>query len=704
MMRDMSRSGQPIADVGAAPERRWWLLPALAAVLAAYVLWMGETLAWNHQHGPYWYFLGPWWTPTSLRYLAMAAALAAGFFFAGARLRRGMPWALAAVLLGGQIWSALAAWRIVGGQVPWGFDHPSFMFRLKEFGDLFPFALGGYSPWWNAGTEHFVGVTSGAHGFGVLLLPLLKLWEPHAFYGAALVFWFVFGFPWLGAIAARAAGAGREGALCAGILLCGASRGVFLWAWHFGTVGAMTSAMMALPVVALGYRLAVLRRGGFGTALALGLAAWLMCLWTPGVFIGAGLALGWLWNFRAWSWRSNRWLFAAGALALLLLAPWLWTTMFPCRNVVEYVGMKMDLPAWTVMASRGASRLMVAVQEFHPVIAVLGLLGALVAAPRDMRRWMLPLFGVLAAIAGWSRELKPLSQLDRMAIPLATVAAFPAAALCGRLFGGGPGAAAGRGRRWAWAAAQGVVLATLLMGFRAVRLHYANAKPGPLRTMPAGMNDLAEWIRANVPEDARLGFAGRAVHIYGGGNVAYLPILTGREMMADDYYGFPRGTIEYNYPPGFYRRSFESFLFFSRAYGISHWIATDPELFGFMENQPDQFETAFARPALGRDVRIYRLKDPGPGTRFYEGAGRVAARENRIDVFPADPAAERLVLRYNWRDGLFCRTPGAAIEPFAVDDNLRFIAVKPGGNGRVAIGYRPHAAPIQPNFDGYFHH
>jgi hypothetical protein len=30
--------------------------------------------------------------------------------------------------------------------------------------------------------------------------------------------------------------------------------------------------------------------------------------------------------------------------------------------------------------------------------------------------------------------------------------------------------------------------------------------------------------------------------------------------------------------------------------------------------------------------------------------------------------------------------------------------VHPGGNERVAIGYRPHAAPIQPNFDGTFHH
>ena len=677
----------------------------MAGILAVYVLWMGESLAWHHQAGHYWYFLAPWFTPTSLKFLVLAAlAAAACRFGASARGRRWMPWALLVLLLGGQIWCARTAWRIVGGQVPWGFDHPSFMYRMKEFGDLFPFALGGYSPWWNAGTEYFVGVTSGAHGFGLLILPLLKIWEPHVFYGAALVFWFVFGFPWLGAAAARAAGIGREGALCAGILACGASRGVFLWAWHFGTVGAMTSALMALPTIALAYRLAVLRRGGWGTGLALGASAWLTCLWTPGVFVCAGLALGWLWNFREWSWRSNGRLVAAGALALALLAPWFWTTTFPCRNVVEYVGMKMDLPGWDVMAAHGANRLLASVQEFHPVIAVLGLLGTLVAAPRELRRWMLPIFAVLAAIAGWSRELKPLSQLDRMAIPLAVAAIFPAAAACGRLFGSAPAETSGGRRRWAWAAAQGVVLATLLMGFRSVQMHYANHKAGPLRTLPADMRGLADWIRAHVPEDGRLAFAGRAVHFYGGGNVAYLPVLTHREMMADDYYGFPRGTIEYNYPPAFYRRSIASFLFFSRAYGITHWIATQPEYFELLDGRPDCFEQVFAQTVLNREVRIYRLKDPGPGTRFYEGAGRVAARENRLEVYPADPAAERLVLRYNWRDGLVCRTPGAAIEPFAVDDNLRFIAVKPGGNAVVEIGYRPHAAAVKPNFDGTFHH
>ena len=697
MMPHMSNDGQPRAA------GRWWILPALAAVLALYVLWMGQLVARSGQHANYWFFLAPWWRATSVKFLALAVGLAVACRFAGdVRCRRWLPWALGLLLLGGQLASARAAWGIVGGQVPWGFDHPSFMFRLKEFGDLFPFALGGYNPWWNAGTEHFVGVTSGAHGFGVLLLPLLKIWEPHVFYGAALAFWFIFGFPWLAVASVRAAGLGRAGALCAGILACGASRGVFLWAWHFGTVGAMTSAMMALPTAALGYRLAVRGRGGAGTALALGLAAWLTCLWTPGVFVCAGLGLGWLWNGRAWTWRANRWLFAAAALALALFAPWFWTTLFPCRNVVEYVGMELARPPWTAMLANGARRLLSSVQEFHPVIAILGLLGAATAVRPELRRWTLPALLLLAAIAGWSRELKPLSQLDRMAIPLALVAVLPAAALCDRLFG--EEAPPGRARRWAWAAAQGFVLATLLLGFRSVRMHYANHKPGPLRTLPAEMRVLADWIRTHVPEDGRLGFAGRAVHFYGGGNVAYLPVLTHREMMADDYYGFPRGTIEYNYPPSGYRQSIDGFLFFSRAYGITHWIATQPETFDFMESRPDEFEPAFALKVLNRDVRIYRLKDPGPGTRFYEGAGRVAARENRLEVYPADPAAERVVIRYNWRDGLVCRTPGAAIEPFAVDGNLRFIAVKPGGNADVEIGYRPHAAPVKPNFDGTFHH
>lgn len=707
MMPDMSRAEQP--DGACRGAWRGWGLPLLALLLLVYVLWMGQGLARHNQFGHYWFFLAPWWTNTSLKFVALTATLAVVFHRGGARLRRYFPWGLGALLLGSQLVFAHAAWGVLRGNVPWGFDHPSFMFRLKEFGDLFPFALGGYQPAWNAGTEHFVGVTSGAHGFGMLILPLLKIWDPHVFYGVALIFWFIFAFPWLGAAAVRSAGVGRAGALCAGLLLCGSTRGVFLWLWHFGTVGAMTSAMMALPVTALGYRLAVLRRGSWGTALTLGVSAWLMCLWTPGVFIGAGLALGWLWSFRNWSWRSNRWLVGAGLFAMALLSPWIWTTVFPCRNVMEYVGTAMAHPALGEMVLGGAQRLLCVVQEFHPALAMLGLLGTVLVVPREMRRWMLPVLLLLGAIAGWSREWKPLSQLDRMAIPMAAVAVFPAAALCERLFGApGDGAQEGttgrRGRTWLWAAAQGIVLATLLMGFRVIQMHYANQGPAPLRTLSPEMQEFAEWIRAEVPEEGRLGFAGKSVHFYGGGNIAYLPVLAGREMMADDYYGFPRGTIEYNYPPATYRRDIDSYVFFSRAYGITHWVATTPDALEFLASHPDRFEPVRSMAMLERTFKVYRVKELGPVSRFWEGAGRVVARANHLEVFPADPSAERVVIRYNWRNGLFCRTPGASIEPFAVDENLRFIAVHPGGNARVVIGYRPHAAPVKPNFDGNFHH
>ena len=691
-------------EAGAAGPREW-RLPALAGLLALYVLWMGQGIPPREPCPHPWFFLAPWWLATTWKYLLLAGVLAAALFWGGERVQRRLPAVLVVLLVGGQLWVARTAWETVGGNVPWGFDHTSFMFRFQEFANLFPTALGGYNPWWNAGTEHFEGVTSGAHGFGLLILPLLKIWEPYQFYGAALIFWFVFGFPWLGAAAVRAAGVGRTGTLCAGLLLCGASRGVFAWMWHFGTVGAMTSAMLALPVAALGYRLAVLGRGSWGTALALGLAAWLMCLWTPGVFIGAGLALGWLCSFQRWTWRANRWLLAAGALALALLVPWMWTTLFPCRNVVEYVGTVLPRPPLDVMALNGARRLMNAVQEWNPVLVVFGLLGAVLAVPRELRHWILPVFAVLGVIAGWSREFKPLSQLDRMAIPMAVVAILPAAVLCGRLFGDDAEALSlPRSRAILRAVAQGVVLATLLLGLRSVRLHYANREAAPLRTLPPEMTEFIDWIRAEVPPEGRLGFAGRAVHFYGGGNTAYLPVLAGREMMGDDYYGFPAGTIEYNYPPDAYRHDPDRYLFFTRTYGITHWTAVRPEALAFLASHPEWFEWARSWEMLGRRIDVYRVKDAGPASRFWEGAGRVVARENGFEVYPADPSAARVVLRYNWRDGLFCRTPGSAIEPCAVDENIRFIAVHPGGQGRVEIGYRPHWAPIKPNFDGRFHH
>lgn len=690
-------------DRSAAGGPRTWILTALALGMVIEVVWLGRLLDGSHQKNHYWFYMAPWDNATSLKYLVCAALAALAWQGFGVRLRRWLPALFAAILLGAQAWYAVAALRTLGGRVPWGFDHPSFMFRLKEFSELFPFVIGAYNPWWNAGIEHYAGVTSGAHAFGYLNLPLLLLFDPHRIYGLALVFWFVFGFPWLGVLAVRAAGARWAGALCAGWLLCGVSRVAFIWAWHYGTMGAMTSAMMAAPVVALGYRLAVRGQGGWGTALALGLSAWLMCLWTPGVFVAAGLGLGWLWNWRCWTWRGNFRLAAAGALALALWAPYLWAAMHPASYAAAYFSQVVDRSGPWAMLTGGANRLLIGFQEWHPVLLWLGL-GGLLAVEREWRRWVLPVFLVVGVLAGWSREWSALSQLDRLIIPLAVVAAVPAGILCGRFFEEAAGAGWSRWRALPVAAVRGVVTATFLFGLLVPQWHYSNRGPAPMRALSAEMDAFVDWIRAEVPAEGRLAFAGKMVHVFGGGNTAYLPVLTGREMMGDDYYGFPPGTAEYNYPPAYYRTSPDRYRFFAQAYGITHWVAAQAEDQAYLRNHPEEFEFAQAFTILKNRIEVYRERETADVSRFFAGAGRVAARVNRLEVFPADPAAERVVLRYNWREGLRCLTPGAAIEPFAVDENLVFIAVRPGGNERIDVGYRTHAAPIRPNFDGYLQH
>jgi hypothetical protein len=207
-------------------------------------------------------------------------------------------------------------------------------------------------------------------------------------------------------------------------------------------------------------------------------------------------------------------------------------------------------------------------------------------------------------------------------------------------------------------------------------------------------------IRNQVAPEARLGFAGPVGYNCGAGYVAYLPILAQREMMADDYYGFPKGMVAGDYPPAPYRRTWRRFCVFRRL--RHHPLGRRAVRAG----NAAVFPRASGGVRMLRrkaDAEVYRLRDAAAPSRFLVGAGRVEARPNRLRVFLDDPAA-RAVIRYNWRDGLVCRTPGATIAPHAVDEHLRFIAIQPGGHSPVEIGYRPRAAPTPPNFDGYFHH
>ncbi len=693
----------------------WWLPPAILLVLygrslgpqpgrrripgpvAALMLMLVLGLLSSTIPAAWWFYFLRWlpegepFRSTLVRFILVSALLTP--LFAWRRWpRRATGWLLSAAAVWMVVLAAHRALQTLEGGVLYRTDHPSFMFRLWEFGQTFP-ALGGYNPWWNGGIEHFAGVTSGVQGLGLLIYPLLRAAPVHTYYNTVIIALFIFLNPIIAAISVRAVG-GRKEAMAAGALLSlGVSRHFFLWMWHFGTVGASLSSLMVVPTIALAYRAAVRHRLGAATFFGLAASAFLMTMWAPlGVIVGLGLTVSFLGARRHWSRPSFLFLLAAAGLVLLAYLPWLRIILFPARAVVDYVGQGAGGPAPVGAALLGgARRLGKYLLEGHPVLVFLGLGGAIAAAPGTIRRWYLPPLLLLAAVCGWALEWKPLSQLDRAAIPLMFAALVPAALCAGRVL---------RSAGWRSAPARAVLFALLVLGGYNVSQLYANRGIATAQTIDPMVNELIEWVRGEVPENGRLLFAGRAVHYYGGGNIAYLPVMAGREMMADDYYGFPPRTIEYNYPPPRYRRDGNSFLGFAAAYNVTHVITRHDDYREFFALYPEIFEPARTFSCQGRELTAYRLLRDHP---LLPAAGRVRAEINRL-VIEFDGEPQDVILPYNWRDGLVCRTPGAAIEPYRYDKYIRLIAVRPGGERRVTIGYRAPWGPVKPNFDGRFHH
>lgn len=595
------------------------------------------------------------------------------------------------------------AWGSIAGRMGQGIDHPAFLFRLHEFFEVFPPAVGSYNPWWNGGTEHFIGVTSGVHGFGILMAPFMLFMEFETAYSAALLFWMAVGFPCLTALVFRRAGMRPAAALAGGIAMLAFTRAEFLFFWQSGNLGGMVTAMLTPSLVAVGHRIAVQRRGTVADVVMLALFAWLSCIWAPGYCTCGGLFIGWLLIWKRWTKKSVCQILAAGIAALLLLSPWIWAAFFPARGIAEYVATEgAPLESIWQMFRTGLFHYFKRLREWHPFISVFGIGGLLLLPGRNTRRWMVPVFAVLSAVAlviGFRRT----SQLDRVAIQAAGAMAFPAAVMAGRYLSWRQGGTLLR--KCATAARCCVVLAVLALGGRVASAHFANSAGFKFWPANDALYGYADWIKENVPRGGRFAFAGLTDCKFEWGKPSYLPILCGREMMSDDYYGYPKGLTERNYPPKFYRKSTESFIFFSDAYGITHWAVTDSRSKRFFDSNPDLFELADYRMLQSTHVYTYRRKGPEKAGPVLLGEAEVAARENSITVTPSAACLDgMIVIRYNWRRGLRCRTEGAEIFPHKVDENITFIGVRPSGRGEVRIGYSPSWAPLQPNFDGTFHH
>jgi hypothetical protein len=552
-------------------------------------------------------------------------------------------------------------------------DHPSFIFRLWEFGRAFPRFVT-YNPYWNAGTADGVLLTTGVSSVGLPAWPLWRFAAVADVYTPALGVYFAVLMPLLAALSLRVMGAGWTAAGCAATLALGISQRYFLWMLHYGTVGASFASAFVLPVAACAFRVVWLRRREPWLFALLVVSSLFLASWPPGLIMGGGVALAVLVNAGRVSRRGALFLaaFAAAFAAAMAYPASLILGMKELLGFVSQGGASTAAGAGLAdplaIARKGWATLLTLLGEGHPLIVFLGVLGVVFSPHRSVRRWFAPIVVYLGVLAGWGELFRPKLQLMRMAIPMMFVAVAPAAVACARLLAT---------RQAALAPVRALIVALLLLGGWNTATIYGNRWHAPYVTMNPGLLQMSAWLRENVPPAGRVLFPGKTVHAFGRGHVAPLPIFAGREMMAFDYYHFPSG--EYNYPPARYRKTHEGLMRFFELYNVTHLVTYQSEWNEFLGSRPDLYE---AGPTFG-DKTVYAVRRAP--SMFLKGAGTAAADFNRIRLTLSDPAAEAVV-KYAWADGLKADPPAEAFA-FAADADVTLVGIRPNGAASVTVRY-----------------
>ena len=574
-------------------------------------------------------------------------------------------------------------------------DHASFLFRFLECAAIFPH-FASYVPFWNGGVENSVIVTSGIRGLWLPFFPLWQLLGPLRAQFPAYGGLFFLAVPAATWAAGRRAGLDRAGAaLFAGLVLW-SSVTFFGWTFATGTAGATAAAMWLPASLASAYALVSPRggAGGRGTLALWGATAFLVAQWPPMAGFLLVEALFMLVHLRRCERKARRDILLVSALLALLLFPTA-RAVLRSKSVLAYA---LSAPAASAAAARPAfaawaaraweqflflSRNLAA--SASPLLVFGGLCGLAAASPRPARRLaaasLAAGIALYAGVWAWKANL----QTYRLVIPSSLVLAFPAAhfalaALRAPL-------PSGRFRPLPLAVLSGLVAA----------LFFGACLQGPAIAARAARKGLgarddvlraAERLRALVPEGGRLLFAGKAAHAFGGGHLAPLAWLAGREMFACDYYGFPPGTAPNDCPPKELRLPGKNGDHaYMLLHGITHCIAHDEKKIASFRKRPDLFREMETLAIAGcPDETVFAVLGSEGGV-LARGRGKVRAGWGRIDVEP-EAGEEELVLRYAWSDRLTVPSP-ARISPRVQANGETFIALEPNELAAVPIRYRP---------------
>jgi hypothetical protein len=551
-------------------------------------------------------------------------------------------------------------------------DHPSFMYRFWSYARSFPRYFY-YDPLWNAGGISGALVSSGMTPMGMVFWPFWRFAPTLAVYTPIVGFSFIVLLPWLAVGSARLMGAGRQASLSAGILSLGFCWYFTLYLIKFGTVGSLFSTIFLLPVCALLYRVLWLEKREVWAGALLVVSSFFFLSWPAAAFLAPLVVLAVVLSARRWTKKNVGFLGACTVAIVVLLLP-MYLGLHSHTDIGGFVeadnavrwDAKFFTSGWRMFRAQFA--------QANPLLIFLGLAGLFFTRRRGMIPFLGPiLFGALL-LASWGKYWKPILQLDRMGVPLFLAASLPAAFLCGQVL-------ETKSRRWA--PARALLLALLAAGGLAGVRHYDTFSRDPHVAVSPVMLKLVDWIGENTDGDSRILFAGKTAHGYGGGHVALLPALTGREMIAGDYYAFSPKLVEHERPPKAWRkRGREGIREYMDLYNVGHVMTFNRRWKEHFREEPSRYRELAS--FMQRKIELTVFKVVREPSFFSTGSGTVTSGINRIEVHPDSPG--EVVLKYNWEEGL--STGGKAeIFPVEMSDGVTFIGARPVGKEGFTIRY-----------------
>jgi len=585
------------------------------------------------------------------------------------------------------LWSILTVWilwqlyEVTGFKMIYRTDSPSFVYRFWSFAETFP-RPGFYDPHWNAGMPVPYLVASGIWSIGLLLLPFLQWIPAEQLYTPTIAVLYLGCIPALAWLSLKWINASARARWIAALLALATTQRFWVHLLHYGTVSSLFSMTMAMPLAALWYRFLYLepapRRMTLALLLFLGLV---MFAWPGSLIIALPFAVITLLHGRQLWPRKWIWMIAGTGLIAIILLP---LALVPLRysDLQSFNQMTAQASGMTHFKN-GLGLFTSNLRSTNALLVIFGFIGAF-WLPRRSSRWFFgPLILMLLVLAGWGEEVRKLLQSERIIVPAALVAILPTAWWLDHLLRQARHAyrqhtlaAAGLQIVTAW------LLAILLFSVYQAGRTWGGKGMAPFQTRPAYMDEWIQWIKTEVPPDGRVLFAGRAVHAYGGGKVAALPLFTGREMMSSDFYGFSPKLVEYEYPPRIFRQDGPAGIAaFLEIYNITHILTWHNYWKEQFDREPDRYRRAHE---IGR-VTMYAVNRSS--SLFWQGDGTVSAHfdEFRITLDqPRDPT----VIKYHWAEGLVADPP-VKVFPVEVGYDTRLIGFAPGTNQTLTLRYRP---------------